>query len=485
MGLERVAQILQQVPNNYETDLIFPIIQKAAEIAGVDYSRADERTKTSLKVIGDHTRAVTYLISDGVNPSNVGRGYVVRRLLRRVIMKGRLLGISRVFTPEVAAVAVSLSGGCDPQVQANAQRVFDELAREEERFVATLERGQKILSDLLRSAAAGPRVLRGADAFLLYDTYGFPLEITQELAAEAGCEVDVPGFESEMQAQRERAKASAAVVDLTADAVLNDIRTEVGSTSFLGYSELRATANVVALLRDGRPVDSVAAGEFAEVVLDRTPFYAESGGQCGDHGVLASSCGGTVLLVSGCSKAAGGDLSVHRVEVQSGSLRAGDAVTAQVDPALRRRAQSNHTATHLLQSALKRVLGADTCQQGSSVEFERLRFDFNAPKGLTPQQLQEVERLVNQWVHDAHDTEVAEMPIAEAKRLGATAMFGEKYGDVGEAFFFFFLRGNRFPVCPTDPLALQSAWSTSRACRWSSAAGPTSATLPRSAASRS
>lgn len=440
MGLERVAQILQQVPNNYETDLILPIIQKAAGLAGLDYFAADERTKTSLKVIGDHTRAVTYLISDGVNPSNVGRGYVVRRLLRRVIMKGRLLGITRVFTPEVAATAIELSGGCDPQVARNQQRIFDELRREEERFVATLERGQKILDELLVAAAAGSKTLQGDDAFLLYDTYGFPLEITQEIAAEKGVAVDLEGFERAMEAQRVRAKSAREAVDLTADAILNELRTDVGTTSFLGYSDLTASARVVALLQEGRAVDQAAAGARVDIVLDRTPFYAESGGQIGDQGVLAASTSGsngngsaaaaTVVLVNNVTKAAGGDLFVHKAEVQSGVLRVDDTVSADVDAALRRRAQANHTATHLLQSALKQVLGADTAQQGSLVEFDRLRFDFNAPKALTPEQLAEIERTVNVWIEEAHPTQVAEMSLTDAKGKGATAMFGEKYGDV-------------------------------------------------------
>ncbi|EFJ50164.1 hypothetical protein VOLCADRAFT_89008 [Volvox carteri f. nagariensis] len=459
MGLERMAQILQGVPNNYETDLIFPIVQKAAEIAAVDYHSASPAVKTALKVIGDHTRAVTYMLSDGVTPSNTGRGYVLRRLLRRVVMKGRLLGIREVFTPAVAAVAVGLSGPCDPAVQKNAQRIYDELAREEGLFVATLERGQKQLDELLSAATAstGSRVIGGADAFMLYDTFGFPLELTQELAEARGVEVDVAGFDGEMEAQRQRSKESRETVDLTAQAGLAQLaaqthsrswlppgvripirtqRMRVGPTSFTGYSATRGCGRVVGLMREGKPVERVHAGDRCEVLLDVTPFYAESGGQVGDMGrlVLPAAAGeaevAAEVAVRDCQKAAGGSVFVHSCEVVAGELGVGDAVNALVDDDLRRRVRAHHTATHLLQSALKIVLGPDTCQQGSLVNFQRLRFDFNLARAMSPSELTEVERLVNCWVAQAAPLETRVMGLQEAKAAGATAMFGEKYDDV-------------------------------------------------------
>ncbi|KAG2428876.1 hypothetical protein HYH02_014199 [Chlamydomonas schloesseri] len=431
MGLERMAQILQGVSNNYETDLIFPIVAKAASIAGVDYATAPPAVKTALKVIGDHTRAVTYMLSDGVTPSNTGRGYVLRRLLRRVVMKGRLLGIRDIFTPAVAEVAVGLSSACDPAVARNAQRIYDELAREEGLFVTTLERGQKQLDEYLDKAGKGNKTIAGPDAFMLYDTFGFPLELTQELAEARGVEVDVTGFEAEMEAQRQRSKDSRETVDLTAQAGLAALAAAVGPTSFTGYSATRGAGRVRGLMRGGVPVDSVAAGDRCEVLLDSTPFYAESGGQVGDMGVLTAGSGegAAELAVSDCQKAAGGSVFVHACEVKAGVLRVGDQVTALVDEDLRRRVRAHHTATHLLQSALKAVLGPDTCQQGSLCNFQRLRFDFNLARGMTAAEVAEVERLVNGWVAVAAQLETRVMDLAAAKAAGATAMFGEKYDD--------------------------------------------------------
>jgi len=430
MGLERVAQILQGVPNNYETDLLMPILDRAAGLAGLAYPQADARQALALKVIADHTRAVSYLISDGVTPSNVGRGYVVRRLIRRVVMKGRSLGIPHPFLPEVARVAVSLSGGCDPEVQANEGRVLAELQREEEAFVATLKKGEKILAEVLDSAEASGRGVSGADAFLLYDTFGFPLECTVESAQERGVAVDEDGFAEEMERQKRMSKDAREEVDLTAGAELGAVRAEAGATEFRGYADLDLEgASVVALLVGGARSEAAAEGDEVEVVLDRTPFYAESGGQAGDRGTLEAASG-AVLRVADVQKAAGGDLFVHKATVVSGQVRVGEAVRAAVEPGARARVKSNHTATHLLQAALKAVLGDEVGQQGSLVTEERLRFDFNYPKALTPAQVAEVEALVNQWVGQAHALETAELPIAEAKARGATAMFGERYGDV-------------------------------------------------------
>ncbi|KAI8465029.1 MAG: tRNA synthetases class II (A)-domain-containing protein [Monoraphidium minutum] len=468
MGLERMAQILQGVPNNYETDLIFPILAKAASLAGVDYGAADDGAKTALKVIGDHVRAVSYLISDGVVPSNVGRGYVVRRLIRRVVMKGRLLGIQGLFLRQVAEVAVGLSGACDPQVASNAQRIYDELTREEEAFVATLAKGQKLLDELLDAAAAadaptaageaggrrrrgggggGAGVVGGADAFLLYDSYGFPLELTQELADARGIKVDVAGFEAAMGAQRQRSKASREEVDLTAGGALAAVAEQVGPTEFVGYTQLEGAGRVVAMLVDGQPAQEAAEGARVDVLLDRTPFYAESGGQAADAGLLQArppggptsdaptsdndaAPGGALLEVADVQKAAGGRLFVHSAVVKSGVVRVGDDVSGRVDARLRRRVAAHHTATHLLQSALKAVLGPDTCQQGSLVNAERLRFDFNLGRPMAAAEVAQVEALVNGWVADATPSVTKVMPLDEARAAGATAMFGEKYDDV-------------------------------------------------------
>ncbi|KAJ9522304.1 hypothetical protein QJQ45_008130 [Haematococcus lacustris] len=471
MGLERMAQILQAVPNNYETDLVFPIVSRAAALAGLDYHTSSPSTQTALKVIGDHIRAVVYLISDGVTPSNVGRGYIVRRLLRRVVMKasagrdgsgGRLLGIRDVFTPQVAEVAVSLSGPCDPQLATNAPRIYDVLRQEEAVFSLTLERGQKQLTELLAAvearsspsaassltkaateaaavaaAAAGggdgpglAGVLSGADAFLLYDSFGFPLELTQEIAEQRGIQVDVAGFKAELASQRLRSKEAREVVDLTAQSQLAELAAQLPACSFTGYSLLQGQARVQALLVDGQPVQEAGEGCRVEVVLDATPFYAESGGQVGDRGLLQGPQGpGLLVMVEDVKKAAGGRLFVHSGEVQAGRLAVGDMVSAVVDEALRRQVRAHHTATHLLQSALRRVLGPDTCQQGSLVDGQRLRFDFNLPRPMTPAEVEQVEGLVNSWVLQAVPASTSVMALQAAKAAGATAMFGEKYED--------------------------------------------------------
>lgn len=445
LGLERMAQILQRVENNYETDLLMPILDKAASLApGIgSYNKCtEEKTKTALKVIGDHIRAATYLVSDGVLPSNVGRGYVVRRLLRRVVMKGRLMGIKKPFTAEVAAVAVALSAGCDGGVAGNAGRIYEELGREEGKFLDTLDAGEKVLRQVFDQAKQSSNndsgnVVSGENAFLLYDTFGFPLEVTMEAAEEAGLTVDVASFEACMAGQRKRSKDAAKDVDITADnAIANLIGSNgSGGTTFVGYNELIAQqATVVGLFKDGQLVEQVGAGSYVDVLLDRTCFYAESGGQIGDVGILSSnnSSGNdnsATLLVRDVKKAAGGAAHVHKVEVQSGTIKIGDVLQASVDRDMRRRARCNHTATHLLQAALKQVLGEATCQQGSLVEFDRLRFDFNLPRGMTEDEVSQVEKMINQWIQEAHTVSTAVMKLSEAKSAGAVAMFGEKYGD--------------------------------------------------------
>ena len=436
MGLERMAQILQGVPNNYETDLIMPIINKAASMAGLEYSKCSPVQKQQLKVIGDHTRAVTYMISDGVFSSNIGRGYIVRRLLRRVVRNGRLLGIKAAegqsaFTPAIAEVAISMSGDCDPQVAKNQARILAELEREELSFQKTLGRGEEMLAELIEAAKKNKVGLSGKDAFTLYDTYGFPLDITTDVAAEAGISVDLEGFEKAMAEQRSMSQAAHQTVDVTAGNALARIADELGSTSrFIGYESTSSdVSNVLAIVCDGESVDEAREGAKVEIVLDVTPFYAESGGQVGDNGLLHTA-DGSVLQVSDVQKAGGGRIIVHSATVMKGTIKKGSQVTANVDENSRRRAKSNHTATHLLQSALKKVLGEDVSQAGSLCGFDRLRFDFNCPKAMTEAQLFEVENLVNGWIAQSASLTAEEMPIAVAKEKGATMMFGEKYGEV-------------------------------------------------------
>ncbi|MFS8891791.1 alanine--tRNA ligase [Synechococcus sp. R55.2] len=430
LGLERLAQVLQGVPNNYETDLIFPIIQTAAGIAGLNYSKADPEQQISLKVIGDHARAVMHLIADGVLPSNVDRGYVLRRLIRRMVRHGRLLGIGEPFTIPVIETAIQLAEAAYPQVRERETLIKTELQREEEQFLKTLERGERLLLDLFtavessRRDSSSPKQISGADAFKLFDTYGFPLELTQEIAQEHGFSVDLEGFEQEMEKQRQRARAAHQTIDLTAQGSLDELADFLSQTEFLGYSQSSARGVVEALLVEGKSVPQVEAGQAVQIVLDRTPFYAESGGQIGDRGYLSGD--GLLVRIEDVQKQ--GDLFVHFGRVERGILRVGDPVQAQIDLACRRRAQAHHTATHLLQAALKRIVDPSIGQAGSLVAFDRLRFDFTLSRPVTPEELEQIENLVNTWIAEAHAAQVAIMPLAEAKARGAVAMFGEKYG---------------------------------------------------------
>ncbi|MGC1219600.1 MAG: alanine--tRNA ligase [Phormidesmis sp.] len=422
LGLERMAQILQGKPNNYETDLIFPIIQSAAAIAGIDYFQATDVQKVSLKVIGDHVRSVMHMVADGISAENTGRGYVLRRLIRRVVRHGRLLGIDRLFTVDVAEASIALSEAAYPAVRSRETAIKNELSREESQFLKTLDRGEALLAEIL---ADHPKQVSGEDAFKLYDTYGFPLELTQEIAEESGVAVDADGFEQAMAVQRERSKDAHETIDLTVQGSLDMLAEAIDSTEFVGYVRSDAQSRVEAILIDGESVETAQTGAEVQVVLDQTPFYAESGGQIGDRGYLTGD--DLVIRVEDVQKE--GDFFVHFGKVERGTLKRTDPVSAKIDRACRRRAQANHTATHLLQAALKSIVDDSISQAGSLVDFDRLRFDFHSPEALTLEQLQQVEQQVNTWIAEAHPADVQTMPIAEAKARGAVAMFGEKYGD--------------------------------------------------------
>jgi alanyl-tRNA synthetase len=428
MGLERMAQILQAVPNNYETDLIYPLIETAAGLAGVDYRDLDEKGKTSLKVIGDHSRAITQLICDGVTASNLGRGYILRRLLRRVVRHGRLLGIDKPFLTAMGEASIALMQAAYPQLVERREVILAELQREEARFLETLERGEKLLAEVL---AARPKQISGEQAFELYDTYGFPLELTEEIAEEHGLTVDLAGFEAAMEAQRQRAKAAAVSIDLTLQGAIEQMAAELEATRFQGYEQLEHPSCVLALVVNGEPAQRAEAGDQVQLVLDTTPFYGEGGGQVGDRGVLSGygpGGDGVTVAIEGVTR--NRSVFVHSGRLESGCLAIGDLLNARVDRACRRRAQANHTATHLLQAALKQVVDPGIGQAGSLVDFDRLRFDFHCPRAVTPEQLERIEALINGWIADAHTLEVQEMAIEKAKAAGAVAMFGEKYADV-------------------------------------------------------
>lgn len=421
MGLERMAQILQKVPNNYETDLIFPIIESAAKIAGIDYHKSDEKNKISLKVIGDHVRSVVHMITDGISASNIGRGYILRRLIRRVVRHGRLIGIEGEFTTQVAETAIQLSELVYPQVRERADFIKQELQREEAAFLKTLERGEKLLAEIIEKEK---KQISGVDAFTLYDTYGFPFELTQEIAEEQDLTVDEIGFQEEMKKQQERSKAAHETIDLTVQGSLDKLAEHIHPTEFMGYTEPQLTATVEAVLIEGNLAPSAEAGNIVQIVLNQTPFYAESGGQIGDRGYLTGD--NLVIRIEDVKKESG--IFIHFGQVERGTIQTGQTVTAIIDRPCRRRAQANHTATHLLQAALKKIVDDSISQAGSLVDFNRLRFDFNCSRAITPNELQQIEDQINHWIAEAHDTQIEVLAIAEAKAKGAIAMFGEKYG---------------------------------------------------------
>ncbi len=429
MGLERMAQILQGVANNYETDLIYPLIETAAALAAVDYRNLDGPGQTSLKVIGDHSRAITQLIGDGVTASNLGRGYILRRLLRRVVRHGRRLGIDKPFLTAMGESAIRLMAEAFPQLLERREVILAELEREEARFLETLERGEKLLAEVL---AARPSRITGAQAFELYDTYGFPLELTEEIAREHGLTVDLAGFEAAMEAQRQRAKAAAVSIDLTLQDAIEQLAAEHTATDFRGYEQLEHPCCVLALVVNGEPASSARAGDAVQLVLDSTPFYGEGGGQVGDRGLLSGTGAadgreGVLVTIEAVSR--NRSVFVHSGRLERGQLAVGDLLQAQVDRACRRRAQANHTATHLLQAALKQVVDPAIGQAGSLVDFDRLRFDFHCPRAILPQELEQIETLINGWIAEAHELEVREMELERARAAGAVAMFGEKYAE--------------------------------------------------------
>ncbi len=422
MGLERMAQILQKKQNNYETDLIFPIIQKICEIANIDYFSSDDKNKISLKIIGDHTRAIIHLISDGVAASNLGRGYILRRLIRRMVRHGRLLGITNEFLPHVATVGINLMQNNYPDLKNNNDLILNEIKIEEIRFRETLERGEKLLDELISS---GQKLISGFKAFELYDTYGFPLELTVEIAEENSISVDVKGFEEEMNAQKERAKAASSNIDLTLEGSLEREIDLFNKTVFNGYNSLLSEAEIKGIFLDSTLVKQASEGQKVLIVLDQTTFYGESGGQVGDIGTIFSK--DVEVLVDNVIQKK--NVFLHYGTIKKGILTIGQKVKTNVSSSNRAKAAANHTATHLLQSALKSIVNESVGQKGSLVAFNKLRFDFNSSNPISKDQIYKIETLVNSWIMENHALEIKKMSKSEALEKGAVAMFGEKYDD--------------------------------------------------------
>ncbi len=418
MGLERLAAILQHVHTNYEIDLFQALIRKASELTGM----ADLENK-SLRVIADHIRACSFLIVDGVLPSNEGRGYVLRRIIRRALRHGWMLGVRQPFFSKLVPTLVEQMGVAYPELPAQVDTVVRALQAEEERFAETLDSGMKIFDDVAAKVSNG--VIPGVDAFRLYDTYGFPLDLTQDIARERDLTVDIEGFNAAMDTQRETARAAGKFgggVTLSADLVAT-----LKPTVFLGYDRLQADdLTVVAILKDGRPVESAQAGDDVIVLTNQTPFYAESGGQVGDNGTLSGA--GVQVDVSDTQKFAG-QFHGHVGKLTQGSLKVGDVLSGQVDGQRRGATILNHSATHLLHAALREVLGTHVQQKGSLVAPDRLRFDFSHFAPISAEDLAIIERKVNEQVRANNAAEVHNMGMQEALEFGAMALFGEKYGE--------------------------------------------------------
>jgi len=427
LGLERMATIMQGVWSNWEIDLWQPIFARISELSGRKYEEGPEAVP--FRVIADHARCCTFLIADGVRFSNEGRGYVMRRILRRAVRFGRSLGFTEPFIWKVAEAVADVMGDAYPEVRTQLPVIQDELRREEERFLRTLEQGMARLEETLRQMREeGRTVVSGQEAFVLYDTYGFPLDIVRDVAREHGFTVDEQGYNAAMAEQKARARAARDVSYVTeAQTRIASHLEGVAPTAFLGYTELTAEGRVLAVFdQEGNPTGA-GEGSSVVIVLDRTPFYAEAGGQVGDTGRIEAQ--GLLVEVEDCRKLPSGHY-LHYGTVQTGFLEVGQQVTARVDVRKRKDTQKNHTATHLLHKALREVLGTHVQQAGSLVAPDRLRFDFTHTGPMTDEQIAAVEALVNAEIEAGEPVTWTEMPLDQAKALGAMALFGEKYGDV-------------------------------------------------------
>ncbi|WP_263702664.1 alanine--tRNA ligase [Bacillus thuringiensis] len=427
MGLERMTSIVQDVPTNFDTDLFMPMIGATETISGEKYRNGDLEKDMAFKVIADHIRTVTFAVGDGALPSNEGRGYVLRRLLRRAVRYSKKLNINRPFMFELVPVVGEVMKDFYPEVLEKKDFIAKVVKNEEERFHETLHDGEAILAEVIAKAKEEKTtIISGVDAFRLYDTYGFPIELTEEYAEEAGMTVDHEGFENEMEKQRERARAARQDVDSmqVQGGVLGEVKV---ASEFVGYGTVATESNVVALVKNGEYTDSLQAGEEGQLILDVTPFYAESGGQIADRGYLFAD--GVKVLVKDVQKAPNGQ-NLHKVVVEEGTLTKDAAVKAIIDTKNRSSVVKNHTATHLLHQALKDVLGTHVNQAGSLVTSERLRFDFSHFGQVQADELEKIERMVNEKIWESIDVEISQKAIEEAKEMGAMALFGEKYGDV-------------------------------------------------------
>lgn len=425
LGLERLAAVIQGKNTNWDSDIFEPIIHRIEQLSG-KHQDSGPNEKVAIRVIADHSRAAAFLIADGVLPSNEGRGYVLRRIMRRALRYGKRLGLEEPFLFDTASVVVKNMSDAYPELDSHKALIREVIVNEEERFLQTLTRGLTLFEEeisLLRGS--GENLVPGRVAFRLYDTFGFPKDLTDDLAREAGMEVDHDGFKIEMAKQKEMARKSWEGSGGHTAAVPWDAIADLGSVEFTGYQKLQDTGAIVAILRDGLRIERAGSGEVASIITDRTPFYGESGGQVGDHGIITSP--DAEFEVQDTTRVGNG-LVIHQGSVKSGSFSVGDLVGLSVSRGLRRSIMANHSATHLLQWALRNVLGEHVNQRGSLVETNRARFDFTHFSAISDEELQRVENLVNEKILEDLEVSVVDMPVERALAIGATALFGEKYG---------------------------------------------------------
>ncbi len=417
MGLERITMVCQGVASTFETDLLRPIMDKVSEMSGVPYKKS-EKTDISLRIITDHARCVSFLISDGVIPGNEGRSYVLRMILRRALRHGKILGMDLPFLYKLVDVVVENYGEAYPDLVKNKAKIVDTIKKEEERFAKTLDRGYKMLDEFIEAK----KDIDGESAFKLYDTYGFPFELTKEIAEENGLKVDEAGYKSAMQEQKDRAKAATAKISVTGDMKYAKLEDQVGSSEFVGYTENECDAKILATI-DG--------DGYVDIVLDKTPFYAECGGQVGDSGIIEDKkTGGQELKLDVLTTFKVNKLFVHRCQIINGEITIGEQVKAKIDVPRREEIRLHHSSAHLLQAALTKVLGNEVKQAGSQVEENRMRFDFTFSRAMTENEIFKVEDIVNNWISQGLEVTTQEMDIEQAKLTGAVALFGEKYEDI-------------------------------------------------------
>ncbi|HBG50135.1 MAG TPA: alanine--tRNA ligase [Cyanobacteria bacterium UBA9971] len=454
MGLERITMVVNGLTSTFDTDLLQPIVKKVCELSGKKY-KDNKKDDVSIRIITDHARCVSFLISDGLIPGNEGRNYVLRMILRRALRHGKILGVELPFLYKIVDTVVENYKDTYPELEKNKEKVISVIKKEEERFSRTIDRGEWLLDNLIKQAGEGlitkiddvnglvsvegespfshspdaklpPTIISGKDAFKLYDTYGFPFELTKEMAEEEGFSVDEDGFKKAMEEQKVRARGARAAVRLTDDTIYIEIYEKLGATNFVGYSEVESDDSVIkTLIKDGIVSDSLEEGDVAEIILDKTPFYAESGGQVGDTGLIKSENFEAEVL----NTTKFNDLFIHKVQIKHGEAKIGEKVSAVVDEARRKDIKIHHTSAHLLQSALREVLGDSVAQAGSQVEPDRTRFDFSFDRAVSEQEVEKVENLINKWINENHKSQTQELSIDEARASGAIALFGEKYGD--------------------------------------------------------